>query len=95
MKEEQGGSLLLTDQQKQWLNIQKMLTSTSLSTKWSPPEQAWRKPFYRTCIDSPHFDQVMIGIILANILVMLMVGAKPRSQNFLLGAFRAEACLEC
>lgn len=38
MKEEAGGSLLLTDAQKQWLAIQKMLTITNLRTKWQPPK---------------------------------------------------------
>ncbi|KAJ9521132.1 hypothetical protein QJQ45_022836, partial [Haematococcus lacustris] len=75
MKQEQGGSILLTEQQKQWLNIQKMLTATQLSKKQAPPMEEWRRPFYTLTITWPGFDQIILAVILLNVAVMCMVHA--------------------
>ncbi len=73
MKEKEGKSPLLTDAQTQWLSIQKLLTATQLSRRWTPPTQNWRRAVYAVTHGTPYFDNAMLVVILANVATMCMV----------------------
>jgi hypothetical protein len=76
LKHQAGGSLLLTQQQQQWITIQKLLTATRLQTRWHPPAQTWRKPVFSFIYGGAFpFDNVMLGVIGANFAVLCMVSA--------------------
>lgn len=61
MKEKNDGSPLLTEGQKQWVALQKMMTTTTPTTRWQPPPQRWRQPFYNQAIQSPAIDRFIMG----------------------------------
>lgn len=50
IKEQEGGSLLLTDQQKQWLEIQKMLAATTVQQKQVGTREGLSPPLQRASV---------------------------------------------
>lgn len=68
-----GGNPLLTANQEQWLTIQKMLASTSLSKTFVPPkENKFRMALFKVAL-SKWFDTTMCGIIIINVIFMFLV----------------------
>lgn len=72
MKKQNGGvSILMTEQQTQWLTIQRLMANTKPRVKYAVPASRFRRAVFRL-VESSKFDAFMIAVILMNILVMMM-----------------------
>lgn len=78
-KGEGGGSLLLTEQQQQWLQIQRMLGRTNVIHKYVPPNNRLRAGVFDLVMSS-WFDQLIMAVILVNVATMALNHAGQSSS---------------
>mmetsp|Transcript_3119 Transcript_3119/g.7221 ORF Transcript_3119/g.7221 Transcript_3119/m.7221 type:complete len:1718 (+) Transcript_3119:685-5838(+) len=75
MKEKQEGkSVFLTAEQRNWVSIQKLLVDIHPTKKQTEPEGYLRGAVFRL-ISSDHFDAFILTLIVLNIIVMAMTHA--------------------
>ena len=65
----EGRSLFLTEEQQNWLTIQKLLAATKPMRKFKPPEGGLRRMVYNV-VTSDWFDGFIMMIIMINVLFM-------------------------
>ena len=73
MKEKaEGGSVFLTEEQKNWVNIQKYLSDLRPMASAERPEEEWRAQVY-DLVRKDEFDMFIMANILLNVLFMSML----------------------
>lgn len=70
-----GRSVFITEQQQQWVDVQKLLLRTQMALKPTRPYgPIWRESVYELVMGR-HFDMLIMGTIVVNIAFMAMVHA--------------------
>lgn len=70
-KEKSEGSATLSDEQKEWVKIQRFMAEVKAPVKDVPPESAFRLKVYHL-VRTNAFDYFITGIIMANTITMCM-----------------------
>lgn len=84
-----ASSVFVTQQQRNWVEVQKLLLRTKLQTQqMRPDEPVWRTALFDVVI-SPTFGNVIMGTICANVVFMALVHA-DMSEQWQVGNRRAE-----
>eukprot|EP00818_Percolomonas_sp_WS_P004657 CAMPEP_0117436504 /NCGR_PEP_ID=MMETSP0759-20121206/1040_1 /TAXON_ID=63605 /ORGANISM="Percolomonas cosmopolitus, Strain WS" /LENGTH=1762 /DNA_ID=CAMNT_0005228103 /DNA_START=105 /DNA_END=5393 /DNA_ORIENTATION=- len=69
IKEEEEGSLMLTEQQRDWVATQRLFLKLKLTKKMMAPKNFLRKPLY-SLVTSTKFEYFISAIIVINIIFM-------------------------
>jgi hypothetical protein len=68
-RENEGRSLLLTNEQEQWLELQRSIASLRAMPRYIPPASPWRARVFEV-VTQERFDLLVICIIGANAALM-------------------------
>lgn len=80
IKEENEGVALMTEDQADWVQAQRMVIAFRPLTMEEPPEAEWRTPFYNVATSSG-FDLTIMGVILLNMMFMCGIVWMPNPHN--------------
>jgi hypothetical protein len=68
-RENDGRSVLLTEQQERWLSTQRAVAALRAIPRYPPPRSAWRARVF-DAVNSEWFDPLVISVIVANAALM-------------------------
>lgn len=71
LRQEYDGSAFLTEEQRQWANMQRLLNSIKLTVHHDRPNNKLRGAVF-DLVSAPAFDLFIMGAILVNTLVMTL-----------------------
>uniref|UniRef100_A0A7S1XCD4 Voltage-gated ion channel superfamily n=1 Tax=Tetraselmis chuii TaxID=63592 RepID=A0A7S1XCD4_9CHLO len=99
---QEGRSLFLTNDQQNWLTIQKLLAATKPIRKFRPPQVGFRRSVFNI-VTTDSFDAFIMAMIMCNVLFMSMehyemsppwVAATTNANFFFTALFSVEAVMK-
>lgn len=100
--QQEGRSLFLTEEQQNWLTIQKLLAATKPVRKFRPPRVGFRRSVFNI-VTTDTFDAFIMAMIMCNVLFMSMehyemtpvwVAATTNANYFFTALFSLEALMK-